>query len=76
MHCCAKCLLKRKLAEQDEQQKLPAFPDIKTDIQLYCSESLTFLNAQAGNIVDLIPTHTTLHTLFEGKSVFHPPSLV
>jgi predicted membrane protein len=73
MHCCGKCLLKKKLAEEEEQQKLPAYPDIKTDIQLYCSESFTFLNSNGNTQIDLIPTTHILHTLFEGKSVFHPP---
>ena len=44
MHCCGKCLLKRKLAEQEAQQSFPAFPDIKTDIQLFCSESFDFVS--------------------------------
>jgi hypothetical protein len=74
MHCCGKCLLKRKLAEQEEQQKLPAFPDIKTDIQLYCSSSFTFLNSSEENKIDLIPTNNCLHSLFESIGVFHPPS--
>jgi len=73
MHCCGKCLLKRKLAEQEEQQKLPAFPDIKMDIQLYCSESILNLYPKEYNKIDLSPTNLSLHTLFEGTSVFHPP---
>lgn len=74
MHCCGKCLLKRKLAEQEAEQKLPAFPDIKTDIQLYFSDGFTFLSSAEKNKIDLIPTHNCLHSLFEGTGVFHPPS--
>jgi len=74
MHCCGKCLLKRKLAEQEEQQKFPAFPDIKTDIQLYYSNNFTFLSSPEKNKIDLIPTHNSLHSLWEGIGVFHPPS--
>lgn len=74
MHCCGKCMLKRKLAEQEEQQKSPAFPDIKTDIQLYCTDSFTFLSSAEKNKIDLIPTVNYLHSLFEGMGIFHPPS--
>src|SRR5579871_1440176 len=35
MHCCGKCLLKRKLAEEEARQNTPAMPDIKNDIQLF-----------------------------------------
>jgi hypothetical protein len=73
MHCCGKCLLKRKLAEQEEQQKLPAFPDIKTDIQLYYSENLLDFYSQKNTKVDLTLVNCSLYTLFEGKGVFHPP---
>jgi hypothetical protein len=74
LHCCGKCLLKKKLAEQEAQQNFPAFPDIKTDIQLYCSESLLALNFGEKNKIDLISAHIKLHSLFEGTGVFHPPS--
>jgi hypothetical protein len=74
MHCCGKCMLKKKLAEQEAQQNMPAFPDVKTDIQLYYSESFDFLNSPEKNKIDLIPTCICLHSLFEGTSVFHPPS--
>jgi len=73
MHCCGKCLLKRKLAEQEAQQKLPAFPDIKTDIQLYCTEGFLSLYTPENNQVDLIPTNIRLHSLIEDKGMFHPP---
>ena len=74
MHCCGKCLLKKKLAEQEEQQKFPAFPDIKTDIpivqqayHIYKIQNIPFI--QLDNSSKLI-------SLFESKGLFHPPSLV
>jgi hypothetical protein len=73
MHCCGKCLLKRKLAEQEEQQKLPAYPDIKTDIQLYCSENILGIYSREKNKADLTPTNRSFCSLLEGVSVFHPP---
>ena len=74
MHCCGKCLLKRKLAEQEEQQKLPSFPDIKTDFQLPGSETLLTFYIQQNNSISLISSHKNLRSLFEGTGVFHPPS--
>jgi hypothetical protein len=73
MHCCGKCLLKKKLAEQEQQQKYPSFPDIKTDIQLYCSEGFAFLNSDENTKADLILTQSSLQNHFEGQGVFHPP---
>src|SRR5579863_5663840 len=73
MHCCGKCMLKKKLAEQEAQQNYPAFPDIKTDIQLYSPERLLSLNSSGNYKVELISGSICLHSLFEGKSVFHPP---
>jgi len=75
MHCCGKCLLKKKLAEQEAQQNFPAFPDIKTDIQLSvvsCRLSVNYLNNYS---VTIVPANSILHSLFEGTDVFHPPSL-
>ncbi len=74
MHCCAKCLLKRKLAQQEEEQKLPSFPDIKTDIQLYCSDSFSFLKYPENTKLIFGSSNLSLQSLFEGTSVFHPPS--
>jgi len=71
MHCCGKCLLKKKLAEQEEQQKLPVFPDIKTDItpvHQVCQVHQVYK-------VSYIP-HYELDKLFtqnEAKGIFHPP---
>ena len=72
MHCCGKCLLKKKLAEQEEQQKFPAFPDIKTDISLV-HQALKVCKLYK---VPYIPLYELdgLSTQFDGTSVFHPPS--
>jgi hypothetical protein len=74
MHCCGKCHLKQKLAEQEAQQNYPVFPDVKNDIQLYCSESLGVLHFQENSGITPAPSNICLHTLFEGTSVFHPPA--
>ena len=73
MHCCGKCLLKRKLAEQEEQQKFPAFPDIKTDIQLYCTETFNFLNLQETNTLIFVSDNRHFYSRLESIGVFHPP---
>jgi hypothetical protein len=73
MHCCGKCLLKKKLAEQEANQNFPTFPDIKTDIQLFCSESFDFLNFPEIRNHNIAPANLNLHSQFEGMSVFHPP---
>jgi hypothetical protein len=72
MHCCGKCLLKRKLAEQEEQQKLPTFPDIKTDITIVHNAHSIF----KVHPVSYFPLYvlSTLSTQFESTGVFHPPS--
>ena len=73
MHCCGKCMLKRKLAEQEEQQKSPAYPDIKTDIQLYCTgNSFAFYPGEISQ-GNLISTYHILHSLLKGGGIFHPP---
>ncbi len=74
LHCCGKCQLKKKLAAEEEQQKSPAFPDIKTDIQLYCSESLIPFDLSENSGVNILLANSRLQSLFEGTSVFHPPS--
>ncbi len=75
MHCCGKCLLKKKLAEQEEQQKFPAFPDLKTDIQLYYSDAFVFLNIQNNSTITIVPQNISVNSLKEGSGIFHPPSL-
>ena len=73
MHCCGKCLLKKKLAEQEAQQKLPAFPDIKTDITLVHQAHQVFKVYK----VPYFPLYELyeLSTQSEGKGVFHPPTV-
>jgi len=71
MHCCGKCLLKRKLAEQEEQQKLPAYPDIKIDISLVHQAHQVF-NVYKVPYFSLYELNE-LSTQSEGESVFHPP---
>lgn len=73
MHCCGKCLLKKKLAEQEAHQNFPAFPDIKADIQLFCSESFDFVNFPENCNHNITLANLCLHSQFEGTSVFHPP---
>ena len=73
MHCCGKCMLKKKLAEEDEQQKLPVFPDIKTDVSLVQENNFVY----KVYLVSYCPVHTLnkLSTQFESKVIFHPPAL-
>ncbi len=72
MHCCAKCLLKRKLAEQEEQQKLPIFPDIKIDVLLNTKEQGIKYIAEQSTL--LTPYSLSLTPQATGLGVFHPPS--
>ena len=71
MHCCGKCLLKKKLAQQEEQQKYPIFPDIKTDISIVCRAYKVFKVYYA----PYFPLYELdeLSTQSEGTGVFHPP---
>jgi hypothetical protein len=73
MHCCAKCLLKKKLAQQEEQQKSPAVPDIKNEIQLFGSPLTIHINNDMNKGVSILSPYT--HSLQSGvnSSVFHPP---
>jgi hypothetical protein len=73
MHCCGKCLLKKKMAEDDAKQQSPAMPDIKNDIQLdrVCKVYQVFKPNE-------VP-YFQLYELYklspqsEGTGVFHPP---
>jgi hypothetical protein len=73
LHCCGKCLLKKKLAEQEEQQKSPAVPDIKNDIQLFGSPVSMHINNDQNVVLNIASPY--LHILQPGVhvSVFHPP---
>jgi len=72
MHCCGKCLLKKKLAEQQEQQKLPAFPDIKTDISIV--HKAYKVHEVCKVVRCTIYRVNKLSTQCSGTGVFHPPS--
>ena len=73
MHCCGKCLLKKKLAQQEEQQKYPAFPDIKTDIQLYCTSISGIANINSSQNVIILSANKSIRSLLNGDNIFHPP---
>jgi hypothetical protein len=73
MHCCAKCLLKKKLAADEEKQKSPALPDVKNDIQLFGSPIVIHINNSQSQINSIVSPYTqSLQTGVNG-SVFHPP---
>ena len=74
MHCCGKCLLKKKLAEQEAQQNFPAFPDIKTDIQLVHQVHQVFKVYKVCESGFPLYKLYELSTQCEGAGVFHPPS--
>jgi len=66
-------MLKKKLAEQEEQQKSPAVPDIKNDIQLFGSPITIYIqNTENVGILLMSPYTQSLQTGMK-ISVFHPP---
>lgn len=71
MHCCGKCQLRKKLAEQQEQQKLPTFPDIKTDFSPVHQSRSIYSVYQLPYIP--LSKRYNLSTQFEGRGIFHPP---
>jgi hypothetical protein len=73
MHCCAKCLLKKKLAEDDAKQKSPALPDVKNDIQLFGSPIAIHIYANNGKGATLLYSYTDLIPLAGSAAIFHPP---
>ncbi|HTA83122.1 MAG TPA: hypothetical protein VK783_09320 [Bacteroidia bacterium] len=73
MHCCAKCLLKKKLAEDDAKQKSPALPDAKNDIQLFGSPIAIHIYADNGKGATLLYSYTDLIPLASSAAFFHPP---
>jgi len=73
MHCCAKCLLKKKLAEDEAAQKSPALPDVKNDIQLFGSPIAIHIYNNNGKGTTLMYSYTGLILLSGGSAVFHPP---
>jgi hypothetical protein len=75
MHCCGKCMLKKKLAEQEARQNYPAYPDIKTDIQLVFQVSQVSQVYQVSQLpYSALNKFNELSTQFEGSGIFHPPS--
>jgi hypothetical protein len=73
MHCCAKCLLKKKLAADDEKQKSPALPDIKNDIQLFGSPVSVHINNNMGNATSIMFSYSKTLQYGVNVSIFHPP---
>jgi hypothetical protein len=73
MHCCGKCLLKKKLAEEDEKQKSPAMPDIKNDIQLFSSSYSVTLNWNKNLFSVIGSPYNNIYLSGVHSSVFHPP---
>jgi hypothetical protein len=73
LHCCGKCMLKKKLAEQEAQQKSPAVPDIKNEIQLFGSPVTIYINSGVGMITNITSPYNKLLQLGVNGSVFHPP---
>jgi hypothetical protein len=73
LHCCGKCQLKKKLAEDDEKQKSPSMPDVKNEITLFNSP-LSIAILKSDNSLSIINSvyrsvfHSGIHT-----SIFHPP---
>ena len=73
MHCCAKCLLKRKLAEDDAKQKAPTLPEVKNDILLFGSPlAIHIYNTESSGVLMAVP-YTASALAGTHVSVFHPP---
>jgi len=73
MHCCAKCLLKKKLAADEEKQKSPALPDVKNDIQLFGSPIAIHIYNGLNQVNSIISPYTQSFQTGVNGSVFHPP---
>jgi hypothetical protein len=73
MHCCAKCLLKKKLAEDEAQQKSPALPDVKNDIQLFGSPISIHINNSDSKSATLMYSYIGLIPSASSAAIFHPP---
>jgi hypothetical protein len=74
MHCCGKCQLKKKLAEADEQQKYPSFPDVKIDIILYSNLSDAAFMFNLNNGIFLSSMYSGKYSKGTLPGIFHPPS--
>ncbi len=73
MHCCAKCLLKKKLADDDAKQRTPVVPDIKNDIQLFGSPISIHINNNVGEGISILSAYTCSLQSGVNASIFHPP---
>ncbi len=73
MHCCAKCHLKKQLADDEAKQKSPALPDIKNDIQLFGSPITIYINNNSSDGATLMYSYTCLIPLAVSAAIFHPP---
>ncbi|NNM93832.1 MAG: hypothetical protein HKL88_00025 [Bacteroidia bacterium] len=73
LHCCGKCMLKKKFAEDDTKKNTPAVPDAKNDIQLYnpCNGINLSANEVASRII-YSPFHADYSFEFS-SALFHPP---
>ena len=66
-------MLKKKLAEQEAQQKSPAVPDIKNEIQLFGSPVAIYINNGVGALKHISSPYNKSLQLGVNGSVFHPP---
>jgi hypothetical protein len=73
MHCCGKCMLKKKLAEDEARQKLPTMPDIKNDIQLFGSAIMVKLNYNRSLVAIMNSMYNGILSIDSANGVFHPP---
>ncbi|MGP8214872.1 MAG: hypothetical protein ACLQQ4_04850 [Bacteroidia bacterium] len=73
MHCCAKCLLKKKLAEDDAKKNSPALPDVKNDIQLFGSPLSVQINNSVNEGINMQSSYSQILLPGVQSSVFHPP---
>ncbi len=75
MHCCGKCHMQKKMAEDDEKQKSPAMPDIKNDIQLFGSAIRLKINKGESTFFVRNTLYTGAYLPGVHSSVFHPPQI-
>ncbi len=73
MHCCGKCMLKKKLAQDDARKNSPAIPDSKYEITLFNAASCTHL-IHTDNITPFIYSpYCKVYLQGAHISIFHPP---
>ncbi len=73
LHCCGKCMLKKKFAQDDEHKNTPAMPDIKNDITLFNTSAYTITRNH--NIISPFINSPYRKEYLPGvrSSIFHPP---